>query len=205
MSPKEARRLAIMEHVLTGKVTIAQAALVLDLSKRQVKRLKGGMLKEGTAFLAHKSRGKKPKHALSQQCRDEIISHVLNDYRDASCEQMAELLMQYQGISVSSRAIRRMLVEASIPNTHSHKVARRRLQWATLFTHSITLSRRDCHRIFFACSRIYFRGCRLFAKSFFNLTSNLIIQQTVRVVRPCPREASACSPAAERNMACSTG
>ena len=105
MSPRRSQK--VSHHgarAYREPVRIAQAALVLDLSKRQVKRLKGGMLKEGTAFLAHKSRGKKPKHALSQQCRDEIISHVLNDYRDASCEQMAELLMQYQGISVSSHA-----------------------------------------------------------------------------------------------------
>ena len=74
MSPKEARRVAVMEQVLAGKATIAQAALVLGLSQRQVKRLKGGMLKEGIAFLAHKNRGLKPKNALSQQCRDQIVS-----------------------------------------------------------------------------------------------------------------------------------
>jgi transposase len=126
LSPNEARRVYVMEQVLAGKVTIAQAALVLGLCGRQVKRLKGGMLKEGAAFLAHKNRGLKPKNALSQQCRDQIISRALGDYRGASCEQMAELLMQYQNISVSSRTIRRMLAEASIPNTHSHKTARRR-------------------------------------------------------------------------------
>jgi transposase len=115
-----------MERVLAGTVTIVQAASVLGLCERQVKRLKGGMLKEGIAFLAHKNRGLKPKHALSQQCRDEIISNALGDYRGASCEQMSELLTQRQGISVSSRTIRRLLVQSGILNKHSHKVARRR-------------------------------------------------------------------------------
>jgi transposase len=115
-----------MEQVLAGKATIAQAALVLGLSQRQVKRLKGGTSKEGIAFLAHKNRGLKPKNALSQQCRDQIISNALGDYRGASCEQMTELLEEYQGISACSRTIRRLLAQADIPNKYSHKVARRR-------------------------------------------------------------------------------
>jgi transposase len=115
-----------MEQVLAGKATIAQAALVLGLSQRQVKRLKGGLSKEGIAFLAHKNRGKKPKNALSQQCRDQIISNALGDYRSASCEQMAELLQERQNISVCPRTIRRLLAHTGIPNQHSHKVARQR-------------------------------------------------------------------------------
>jgi len=51
LSTKEARRVYIMEQVLVGKLTIRQAAELLDLSKRQVKRLKGGMKKEGIASL----------------------------------------------------------------------------------------------------------------------------------------------------------
>src|SRR5208282_1200787 len=126
LSPNEARRVYVMEQVLARKVTMAQAAVVLGLCERQVKRLKGGMLKEGVAFLAHKNRGLKPKHALSQQWRDQIVSQALGDYRGASCEQMSELLKEYQGISVCPRTIRRVLAQAGISNKHSHKVARRR-------------------------------------------------------------------------------
>ncbi len=110
MSPNEARRVYVMEQVLARKMTIAQAAKLLGLCERQVQRLKGGMLKEGVASLAHKNRGLKPKHALSQQCRDQIISNALGDYHGASCEQMAELLKEYQGISVCSRTIRSLSI-----------------------------------------------------------------------------------------------
>ena len=43
-----------MEQVIARKVTVAQAAELLGLCEREVKRLKGGVLKEGMAFLAHK-------------------------------------------------------------------------------------------------------------------------------------------------------
>ena len=125
MSPKEARRLAVMERALAGTVTIVQAASVLGLCERQVKRLKGGMLKEGIAFLAHKNRGLKPKHALSQQCRDEIISNALGDYRGASCEQMSELRRSAR-VFLFPPAPFAGCWFSPVSSMDSHKVARRR-------------------------------------------------------------------------------
>lgn len=81
-----------MEQVLDGKLTIPQAAQTLNLSERQVKRLKGGMQKEGVAFLAHKNRGRKPKHALPQKVCDQVVNMAQNEYRGASCEHIAELM-----------------------------------------------------------------------------------------------------------------
>ncbi|MEW6448273.1 MAG: helix-turn-helix domain-containing protein [Bacillota bacterium] len=113
-----------MEQVLGGKLTIRQAAELLDLSKRQVKRLKGGMKKEGVAFLAHKNRGRKPEHALPQEIRDQIIALALGDYHDASCAHMAELLAEYQEITVSPRTIQRIFTQAGIPKRHAPKTRR---------------------------------------------------------------------------------
>lgn len=81
-----------MERVLAGKVSIRQAAILLGLSERQVMRLKKGMKQEGEAFLVHKNRGRKPKHAITHDVRDRIISLASEELKDASCEHMAELL-----------------------------------------------------------------------------------------------------------------
>ncbi|MBE3575565.1 MAG: integrase, partial [Firmicutes bacterium] len=43
MSPKESMRVYVLRQVVEGQVTIRQAAVVLGLSERQVKRLKKGM------------------------------------------------------------------------------------------------------------------------------------------------------------------
>lgn len=118
---KEARRLYVMEQVLQGKLTIAQAAQLLGLSERQVKRLKGGMKVNGAAALAHKNRGRKPKHAVSGEVRDLVIHLALNDLAGASCEHMAELLALKHGISLSPRTIRRIIGSAGIRNPHAHK------------------------------------------------------------------------------------
>lgn len=126
LSQKEAKRVYVMEQVMSGKVTVKQAAELLSLSKRQIKRLKKGMKQEGVAFLAHKNRGRKPKHAIPQDAREQVISLYLDKLNDASCEHMSELLPGRFGIKLSSRSIRRILYQAGIKNPHSLKMPKKR-------------------------------------------------------------------------------
>lgn len=128
LSKKEARRVYVIEQVIQSKLTISQASQILGLSERQVQRLKKGVMTEGVAFLAHKNRGRKPKHTIPKEVRDTIISLALdpNKYQNASCQQMSELLARYQNITVSARSIRRILTEAGIPLFHAKKHTRRR-------------------------------------------------------------------------------
>ncbi|MGB4433038.1 MAG: helix-turn-helix domain-containing protein [Bacillota bacterium] len=53
MSAKEARRVFVMEEVVEGRITVREAAAYLNLSERQVKRLKRGMKEKGVLALVH--------------------------------------------------------------------------------------------------------------------------------------------------------
>jgi transposase len=66
LSEKEARRVYVMEKVLEGQLTVKEGARLLNLSERQVKRLKKGMKEKGVLALAHGNRGRTPKHAISK-------------------------------------------------------------------------------------------------------------------------------------------
>ncbi|MBI4334203.1 MAG: ISNCY family transposase [Chloroflexi bacterium] len=126
MSAKEARRVYVVEQVVMGTVTAGEAARVLGLSIRQVKRLKGGLLGEGVASLAHKNRGRKPSNALEEPLRQRILELALGPYLGASCQQMSELLSEYHQIHLSAKSITRILKTAGIPLRYGHKSARRR-------------------------------------------------------------------------------
>ncbi|MBC7344941.1 MAG: hypothetical protein H5U03_05925 [Clostridia bacterium] len=76
---KEAKKVYVLKQVLAGRLIVPQAAQLPGLGERQIKRLKGGMKKEGIAFLAHKNRGRKPKHAISDELRNQVISLAAND------------------------------------------------------------------------------------------------------------------------------
>jgi transposase len=126
LQSQEKKRVYVLQQVVQGKMTAAQAAAVLGLAKRQVFRLKKKLQKQGVASLAHRNLGRRPPNAVSSEVRERIISLAQGDYSKASCEHMAELLAQREGIILSSKTIGRILKAAQIVNLHSHRAARRR-------------------------------------------------------------------------------
>lgn len=126
LSQKEARRLYVIEQTIAGNLTVRQAAELLNLSCRQVKRLKKGVKMMGAASLAHQNRGRKPKHVIPTKVRDQIVSLAIGLYKDASCEQLAELIAEDHGITVSSRSVRRILHAAGIPLKYARRPAKKR-------------------------------------------------------------------------------
>lgn len=126
MKPDEARRVNVVEQLVQGAITVSQAAGLLCLSTRQVKRIKKGVKEQGITFLAHKNRGRKPKHAISAEIRQEVARLALGEYKDASCTHIAELMALYQQTNISSRSVQRILQQTGIANIHSQKVPRRR-------------------------------------------------------------------------------
>lgn len=126
MSSKEARRVYVMEQVKDGRMTVRQGAECLELSERQVKRLKKGMKEKGVAALAHGNRGRTPKHTISKDIRDLVASLATGIYKDTSAEHISEMLNLNQGICVSGKSIVRILREKGILDPHVQKHRRRR-------------------------------------------------------------------------------
>ena len=96
MKPKEAKRVNVVEQLVQGAITVSQAAGLLALSGRQVKRIKKGVKEQGLAFLVHKNRGHTPVHAISEEVRLKVAALALTLYKGASCIHMAELLKLYR-------------------------------------------------------------------------------------------------------------
>ncbi len=125
LSAKESRRVFVIEQAVKGKITNRQAAEVLDLSERQVIRLKERMEAEGVAGLAHKNRGRTPKKAAPKETREKVVMLARGPLRDASCQQVAELLEEFYGITLSAKTVGRILKGAGIPLAHTHRSPKR--------------------------------------------------------------------------------
>ncbi len=63
MTQKQLNRFKVLSLVIEGKVTIQQAAEDLDLSERQIKRLKKGVQQQGPESLIHSNTGRKPSRS----------------------------------------------------------------------------------------------------------------------------------------------
>lgn len=122
MTEREITRLRVINHTIDGIITIGEAADLLNLSERQVIRLKGGVLKEGPAFIIHKNRGRKPSHAISEEMKRTIVRHKQSEaYREANFNHFRELLEEHEGITVSYPTVHRILSQAGIASPKKHR------------------------------------------------------------------------------------
>jgi transposase len=102
-------------------MTSRDAAEVLSLSERQIKRLKAGVKKDGGVFVIHKNRGRKPKHTIPGKIREEIVFLVRNKYKGVNYTHLAELLREEEGITVSQSSVSRILKAKGIKSPRKHK------------------------------------------------------------------------------------
>ncbi|NCC58679.1 MAG: ISNCY family transposase [Synergistales bacterium] len=121
LNARESRKVYVMEQVLKGVMTASCAAVSLNLSKRQIFRLKGTMKTQGLSALVHGNRERKPAHTIPDNLRNLIELKAKGDYKGTSCAHMAELLQEHDGISISSKSVIRILKNADMPLRHKHK------------------------------------------------------------------------------------
>lgn len=119
MNNKEARRVAVIEQTLEGKFNNQQAAQLLELSVRQVKRLKRKSKLEGPEAVLHGNRGKQPHNALPSAKQAEILQLATSKLKNCNFLHMQEVLETELGIVISYSSLSRLLkshhIETSLP------------------------------------------------------------------------------------------
>jgi transposase len=109
MSQNERDILTIMRPVLLGERTQVEAARLLDLSVRQVRRLMRKLQEGGDAALVHGLRGRPSNHRLDPALRHKVVQAYRQRYGDFgptfACEKLAE-----EGLEVSPDTLRRWLL-----------------------------------------------------------------------------------------------
>jgi len=114
MTQREITKLRVINQTIDGVLTIRDAAKLLNLSERQVIRLKKGVLQHGAAFVIHKNRGRKPSHTISKDVQDTIVELKRKKYQEANFNHFKELLEEHEHITVSYSTVHRILSRAGI-------------------------------------------------------------------------------------------
>ena len=73
MSKQEQRRAWVVSRVMAGELGVAEAARLLQLSERSIRRLRARMEREGPAALVHGNRGRVSPRRLSEATRAKIL------------------------------------------------------------------------------------------------------------------------------------
>ncbi len=119
-------RLYVLNHVLTGGLTAEEAARVLELSIRQVRRLLGRYRADGSAGLVHGNRARVPAHRIPDAIRDQVVELATTTYAGVNHTHLAELLAEREGLEIAERTLRRILAEASVRPTRTRRPPRHR-------------------------------------------------------------------------------
>ena len=121
LTQREQQKLDIIETTLAGKMTKAQAALLLGVTPRQIKRLKRSVEKYGAIAVIHKLKGKRSNHHIDQEIKKKALSTIQAQYLDFKPTFAAEKLSADQSINISGETARRWMSEAGIWKPRRHK------------------------------------------------------------------------------------
>jgi len=128
LNTQEQKRMMVLNRLLVGQLTAVEAAVLLDLSERQVRRLLAAYQKEGAAALVHGNRGRKPVQAISEEMRRQVIELASMTYVGCNYQHLRDLLAEREGIELSRASVRRIRLPAgmSTPRTQRRRQHRRR-------------------------------------------------------------------------------
>jgi transposase len=130
MSREEAKRLHIIHQVLNKKISQTEAASLIGLSDRQMRRMIKRIRKEGDEGICHRSRGKTSNHCISGKIKDKTLRLFREQYKDFNLVHATEKLFEVHGITINDETLRLWLNEAEIPykkrNVKKHRQRRER-------------------------------------------------------------------------------
>lgn len=115
MSREEARRLHVIHQILDKRVTQAEAAGLIGLSGRQLRRLVKRIRQDGDAGICHRSRGKASNRRIDERVRKSALRLYRERYRDFNVTHAAEQLSERHRIVISRETFRLWLTAADIP------------------------------------------------------------------------------------------
>lgn len=114
MNTQEQKRLLVLNRLLCTDLTVQEAALLLDLSTRQVRRILAAYRKEGAAALVHGNRGSSPAHTTPQEVRQRVVDLAQTTYAGCNQQHVRDLLEEREGIILSRASVHRILAQAGL-------------------------------------------------------------------------------------------
>src|SRR5664279_2034379 len=109
LSQKELQRIKVIENAVEGQMTVGKAAELLNLSERQLKRLKRRYQASSVEWVRHGNVGQKRPWGLKQRVRKKIVNLAKTKYAGFNDTHLCEKLAEQEGVSVSRETVRRVL------------------------------------------------------------------------------------------------
>ena len=114
MSERQWKRLDAVERIARGVLTSGEAAEVLGLSVRQVRRLRRAVQRKGRQGVVHGNVGRAPKHRVAAGVQERIVELRRTKYAGFNDHHFTEKLCEVEGVAISRPSVQRLLRRAGI-------------------------------------------------------------------------------------------
>ena len=129
LSLKEKEKYEIIKKLVETNGNKERARIKLRLkSIRHVNRLIAGYKEFGKEFFVHGNRGRKPKHALTDEFKDEIETLYTSKYFDCTYTQFTEYLADRENIFLSVPEIGKILRERYILSPRARRITKKNIK-----------------------------------------------------------------------------
>ncbi|MBW2421428.1 MAG: ISNCY family transposase, partial [Deltaproteobacteria bacterium] len=111
MSYEELDRVSVIERVIEKRLTQVEAARMLGLTSRQVRRLRRAYERDGPIGLASKRCGRPSNRRLRSESRREALAIVRSQYADFGPTLAHEKLTEVHGLEFSVETLRHWMID----------------------------------------------------------------------------------------------
>ena len=127
MSQAQLQRIKVIEKVVEGHVGVAQAAGLLNLSRRQVQRLKKRYAAAGVEWVYHGTRGKRPANRIAEEVRQRVVVLARGKYAGFNDCHLQEKLAHEEKLPLSrAKSLQRILRQAGLASPQKRRPPRYR-------------------------------------------------------------------------------
>lgn len=148
LSLKEKQKYEIIKKLVETNGNKERARIKLGLkSIRQINRLIAGYNQYGKEFFVHGNRGRKPKHALTNDFKDEIEILYTSKYFDCTYTQFTEYLAERENIFLSIPEVGQILREKYILSPRARKITKKNIKKKLLAEKEKAKSKKEITKI----------------------------------------------------------
>lgn len=125
MSLRETQQVEILEKLIRKEITQINAAKVLKLSERQIRRKILSFKNNGLIGLTHKNRGKISNRIWDSEQEKLAINLLKNDWNGFGPTFAAEKLLELHKIKISAETLRNRMIENGLWAVNSRRISHR--------------------------------------------------------------------------------
>src|SRR5664279_4061628 len=121
MSQKEFQRVKVIENAAGGRLSVREASRLLQVSERQVQRLKRRYRSDSIGWVRHGNRGRSMPWALPLPQKQLILNLARGKYQGFNDSHLAEKLRAEENLAVSRETVRRILRAAKLSSPQQRR------------------------------------------------------------------------------------